>query len=91
LPRLFGHAVSPDGEGVLMRMSKETGGHFYAVSKKQTLNQVFDGIQGELRSQYSLGYVSDEPVRVSEFRTIRLTTRVNGLVVQCRDKYWARR
>ncbi len=91
LPRLFGRVLEPDGEGVLMRMSKETGGHFYAVSKKRTLNQVFDSIQSELRSQYSLGYVSDEPVRVSEFRNIRLTTRRNGLVVQCRDKYWARR
>jgi VWFA-related protein len=91
LPRMLGRVISPDGEGVLMRMSKETGGHFYAVSKKLTLNQVFDSIQEELRSQYSVGYVSDEPVRISEFRNIRLSTRRSGLVVQARDKYWARR
>jgi hypothetical protein len=88
---MFGRVMSPDGAGVLMRMSKETGGHFYEVSKKLTLNQVFDSIQEELRSRYSLGYVSDEPVRISEFSGIKLTTRRNGLVVQSRDKYWARR
>jgi VWFA-related protein len=91
LPGVFGRVMTPDGGGVLMRMSKETGGHFFAVSKKQTLNQVFDSIQDELRSQYSLGYVSDEPVRISEFRHIQLTTRQKGLVIQTRDKYWARR
>ena len=58
LPGVFGRVMTPDGGGALMRMSRETGGHFLAVSKKQTLNQVFDSIQDELRSQYSLGYLS---------------------------------
>jgi len=72
-------------------MSKETGGGFFEVTKKQSIGQIFDVIQDELRSQFSFGYVSDEPVRVSEFRRIQLTARQNGLVVQARDRYWAQR
>lgn len=82
---------SPDGRGALQRISKQTGGGFFEVSKKQSIAQVFGLIQEELRSQYSLGYVSDEPVRISEFRKIQLTTKQKGLVVQARDRYWAKR
>lgn len=81
----------PDGRGILMRISRESGGAFYEVSKKQNINQVFDAIEAELRSQYNLGYVSDRPVEVSEFRKIQLATRQKGLLVQARDKYWAQR
>jgi VWFA-related protein len=80
-----------DGRGALVRMSKETGGSFFVVSKKQGIEQVFDLIQEELRSQYSIGYVSDEPVRISEFRKLALTTKQKGLIVQARDRYWAQR
>jgi len=83
--------AGPDGRGVLMRLSKETGGHFFEVSRKQGIEQIFDAIQEELRSQYNLGYVSDRPVRVSEFRTLQVTTKTKGLIVQARDRYWARR
>ncbi len=82
---------SPDGGRSLLRMSKETGGGFFEVSKKRSIEQIFGLIQEELRSQYSMGYVSDVPVRISEFRNIQLTTRQKGLVVQARDKYWAQR
>ncbi len=80
----------PDGKGVLQRMSRETGGGFYAVSKKQSVEQIFGIIQDELRSQYSLGYVSDRPVQISEFRKIQVLTDQKGLTVQARSKYWAR-
>ncbi len=81
----------PDGKGVLMRLSKETGGGFFEVSKKLGIDQIYGAIQDELRSQYSIGFVSDVPVRVSEFRALQLTTRQKGLVVQARDRYWAAR
>ncbi len=79
------------GKNVLMRMSRETGGGFYEVSKKLSIEQIFDAIQDELRSQYDLGYVSDKPVVVSEFRKIALTTDRKDLVVRARDRYWARK
>jgi len=81
----------PNGAAILRKLSKETGGGFYEVSKRQSIDQIFDMIQDELRSQYSIGYVPDIPVTVSEFRKIRLTTKQPGLLVQARDRYWIKR
>jgi VWFA-related protein len=85
---LFGGS---EGRGILERISRETGGGFFTVSKKQSIDQVFDAIQDELRSQYDLGYVSDVPVEISEFRRIQLSVNRPGLKVQARDRYWAKR
>lgn len=88
---LFSDSNSAEGRRAMMRMARETGAGFFEVTKKLNIEQVFDLIQDELRSQYSLGYVSDVPVRISEFRKIQLTTKQKGLIVQARDRYWARR
>jgi VWFA-related protein len=90
-PGSYGPFGSPDGRRPLTRMARETGGGFFEVSKKQSIDQIFAIIQEELRSQYSLGYVSDQPVTVPGFRQIQLTTKTPGLLVQARDRYWARR
>jgi VWFA-related protein len=79
-----------DGRKVLQRLANESGGGFFEVSKKQSIDQTFGLIENELRSQYSLGYISDKPVRISEFRKIQLTTKASGLTVQSRTRYWAR-
>jgi VWFA-related protein len=81
----------PDGKGVLMRMSGETGGGFSEVTKSQSLDRIFARIQDELRSEYSIGYVSDVPVRISEFRKLQVTTKQKEFLVQARDRYWAKR
>lgn len=78
-----------DGRHVLQRMSEESGGCLFEVSKKLTLDRIFEVLQEELRTQYSLGYVSDKPVTISEFRAIQLTARQKGLIVQARRRYWA--
>ena len=75
----------------MMRLAKETGGSFFEVSKKRTIGQIYGIIEQELRSQYNLGFVSDQPVRVSEFRSLQLTTARPELVVQARSHYWAQR
>jgi hypothetical protein len=73
-----------------MKLSKETGASFFEVSKKQGIEPVFQAIQEELRSQYSLGFVSDQPNEISEFRTLKLSTKRKDLVVEYRDRYWAK-
>jgi len=87
---LFADRNGSDGKGVLVKLARETGGAFYEVSKKLTIDQIYALIQHELRSQYNLGYVSNIPVTLSEFRRIQLTVKNPGLVVQARDRYWAR-
>jgi VWFA-related protein len=80
----------PDGKKVLERISKETGGRMFEVSKKDPIDQIYDQIAEELRSQYSLGYTPDRAAEAGPlYRKIQLTTKPNGLVVQTRDGYYA--
>lgn len=88
---IYFSAEGPEGRGVLQRMSRDTGGGFFEISRKRNFEDVFDLIQEELRSQYSLGFVSDQPIRNPEFRKLQLTARQKGLVVQARTRYWAGR
>lgn len=90
-PAYQGPFGGSEGKNFMMRLAKETGGSFFEVSKKQNINQIYSIIEQELRSQYNLGFVSDQPVRVSEFRTLQLTTKRKDLIVQARDRYWAQR
>ena len=79
-----------DGRGILQRLSKETGASYWEVSKKHGIEEIYQSIEEELRSQYSMGFVSDQPPEISEFRTLKLATKQKGLVVQTRERYWAK-
>lgn len=81
----------PNGRAVMSRLSRETGAGAFEVTKKISIDQIFATIEQELRSQYSIGYVSDIPVGYPAFRKIQLTTRQKGLNVQTRDGYWPKR
>jgi VWFA-related protein len=87
---LFADRNGQNGRRVLETLAHETGGAFYEATKRFSIDRIYELIQAELRSQYNLGYVSDSPPAVSEFRKISLTTRQKGLVVQARERYWAR-
>lgn len=78
------------GKGNLERLSKETGASFFEVTKRQGIEPIYQAIQEELRSQYNLGFVSDQPNEISEFRALKLSTKQKGLVVQSRERYWAK-
>ena len=86
---LFSDGSYGSNPGIMQRLAKETGGGYFEVSKKLSIDQVFALIQEDLRNQYSIGYVSDRPPVVSEFRKLQLTVKRPALVVQSRDKYWA--
>jgi len=86
---LFSDGSYGSNPGIMQRLAKETGGGYFEVSKKLSIDQVFALIQEDLRSQYSIGFVSDRPAPVSEFRKIQLALKRPGLVVQSRDRYWA--
>ncbi|MGO8735255.1 MAG: hypothetical protein ACLQVM_20960, partial [Terriglobia bacterium] len=57
--------------------------------KKLSIDQIFSLIEAELRNQYAIGYVSDKPCTISEFRKLQLTLKQKGLIVQARTRYWA--
>ncbi len=81
----------PDGKKILERIAKETGGRFFEVSKKQTVEKIYESIAEELRNQYSLGYTPDRADLVEGYHKIHLTTKQKDLVVQARDGYYAER
>jgi VWFA-related protein len=78
----------PDGKKILRRISKETGGTFFEVSKKQPIDTIYSRIEEELRNQYSLGYTSDQPASGTGYRTIGLTVNQKNLTVQTREGYY---
>jgi VWFA-related protein len=78
-----------DGKPILQRLSRETGGGFFEVSKKEPVEKIYDQIQEELRNQYSIGYTSDHPDTPGSYHKIQLTTRKSDLIVQTRDGYYA--
>lgn len=73
----------------LKKMSEETGGRLFRVSRKMTLDAIFEEIQQEMRSQYSLGFTPANPVRDGKFRRIEVRLRRKGLKVQARTGYYA--
>ena len=90
-PGFYGGFGGGEGKNAMLRLAKETGGSFFEVSKKHDIGEIYGIIEHELRSQYNLGYVSDVPVRVSEFRKLELSVDRKGLVVEARNRYWAQR
>ena len=78
----------PDGRQVLNRISRETGGRFFEVSKKQTISKVFEDIEEDLRNQYNLGYTPDRPETDRMYRHIHLSAKPKGLIVQTREGYY---
>jgi len=84
----YPQSTQVDGKKILQQLSRETGGGFFEVSKKETVDKVYGQIQAELRSQYSLGYTSDQPGG-STYRKISVTVKPKNLTVQARDGYYA--
>jgi VWFA-related protein len=76
-----------DGKKILQRMTKETGGNVFEVSKKQTTAQIYTTISAELRNQYSLGYTPASDSGYG-YHKIHLTTKQKDLTVQARDGYY---
>jgi VWFA-related protein len=77
-----------DGENVLRELSEQTGGQLYKLTKDLTLDEVFDRIEEELRSQYSIGYTPDLSGNSAAFRKIELKTKKSGLKVFTRSGYY---
>jgi VWFA-related protein len=79
------------GESDLRRMSEETGGHMFRIDRKNTLDSVFQEIQDEMRSQYSIGYAAPGNVAPGTYRRIEVRTKQKGLKVQARKGYYSAR
>ncbi|MBZ5609559.1 MAG: VWA domain-containing protein [Acidobacteriia bacterium] len=77
------------GCSFLKDMAEPTGGRMFQAGKKTPLEKIFETIERELRSQYSLGYASTNRAHDGSFRKLELRVKRRGLRVQVRRGYYA--
>ena len=80
-----------DGKKILERISRETGGRFFEVSKKESVGEIYTSIVEELRTQYSMGYTPDKDTAASGYHHVTLAVKRKDLTVQTREGYYADR
>ena len=70
----------PDGKKILQQISKQTGGAYFEVSKKDPIDQIYKApIEEELRNQYSIGYVPPKDAE-SGYRKIEVKVKEKKFV-----------
>ena len=93
LPRrggFFGGRGPGTGDiGTLEKLSEETGGAVFVLDRGDEFEDIFAQIAEELRTQYSLGYVSTNGEMDGEYREIRIRPRDRDLRVRARRGYYA--
>ena len=77
------------GDKVLAYLAKETGGRFFFNTQESEMETDFKRIANELRSQYSLGYVSTNAAHDGTFRKISIKTDRKDVRVQAKSGYFA--
>lgn len=81
-------AMGGGGFGTLKKLGRETGGNVFEVGKKKPLDEIFEEIQAELRSQYSIGYTPSQGASAGGFRKIELNAKDKNLKVSARNGYY---
>jgi VWFA-related protein len=76
-------------DSTLQKMADETGGHDFHVDRKLTLQDAFNELQEEMRSQYAIGYVPTNPNKDGTFRKLDIRTGNKDWKVQARKGYYA--
>jgi len=87
--RRYPQEQRPDGKKVLDRISTETGGRLFEVSKKLPIDQVYAQIEEELRNQYSLAYTPTPADTGGGYHKIHVATKQKDVTVQARDGYYS--
>ncbi len=78
-----------DGKKILERITGETGGRLFEVSKKQDVAAIYTEIAEELRSEYRLGYTPDAAISADGYHQIDLAIpKQKNLYIQTRDGYY---
>jgi Ca-activated chloride channel family protein len=79
------------GGPVLETLARRTGGGYFEVSRKQTVDAIYKTIEEELRSQYNIGYApppSAPGKKRAGFHKVRVTVKRNGATAHTRDGYY---
>jgi VWFA-related protein len=79
----------PNGGGVAKKITEETGGRMIVVNNEKHLEEAFEQISEELRSQYTLGYYPTNTSRDGSFRKIRVEADRKDAKILTRKGYYA--
>jgi VWFA-related protein len=75
--------------GVAHKLADETGGRVIVVNSEKKLEEAFDQISEELRSQYTLGYYPTNSAKDGKFRKVKVDVANHELKVLTRKGYYA--
>ena len=78
----------PDGKKVLEQMSRASGGRFFEVSKKETMEKIYAAIDEELRNQYVIGYTPEKSDSAIGYHKLQLSVKPKDMIVQTRDGFY---
>jgi Ca-activated chloride channel family protein len=81
--------IEERGDKVLTTLADQTGGRAFFPFQASDLASAFQAISKELRSQYSLAYISTNTAHDGTFRKIRIRPLIKGLRVRARAGYFA--
>ncbi len=76
-------------EGSLKKMSSDTGGRVFEVTRRGALERAFVQLEEEMRSQYALSYTPSNSKRDGAFRRIEIKPKDGSLKVQARRGYYS--
>jgi VWFA-related protein len=82
-------AANGGDQGVAKKLTDETGGRMIVVRSEKNLEQAFDQISEELRSQYTIGYVPTNKSHDGGYRKIRVEMKSKDYSALTRRGYYA--
>ncbi|HEV8384928.1 MAG TPA: VWA domain-containing protein [Candidatus Acidoferrales bacterium] len=77
------------GEGYARKLAEQTGGRSIFVRNEKKLDEAFDEISEELRTQYVLGYYPSNKSRDGKFRKIEIKVKQQDARILARKGYYA--
>ena len=77
-----------DGRKILAQICRETGGYLYESGKKNSLDNIFSTLAGELQSKYMIGFTPTTKQEGGYHRLV-ITPKNSDLTVQARQGYYS--
>jgi VWFA-related protein len=76
------------GRSYLHNLADVTGGTVYVADRLENLGNAFSKIAAELRSQYSLGYISTNQKKDGKYRKVTVKVNLPGCIVKAKKGYY---
>jgi Ca-activated chloride channel family protein len=83
------HELFVQADLMLRKLAYETGGRVLYPNSFGQLGDVYAEVDEELRNQYSIGYISTNPLKDGSYRRIDVRVDAPGAVVTARPGYFA--